>query len=64
MAKVTAKDRRKTGFKSGKAKGKYPMATEAQCISAVKLRHHSKSISAAAVLAKASSAASSHGWAR
>lgn len=61
---VTAEQRRKTGFKSGKAKGKYPMANERECISAVKLRHHSKVVSAEAVLNKATRAANAHGWSR
>lgn len=62
MAVVRPGDRKKTGFKSGKAKGKYPMATQAQCRSAVRLRHHSKSVGAGAVLSKASAAASRNGW--
>lgn len=64
MAKVRAGDRKRTGFKKGKAKGKYPMASQAQCLSAIKLRHHSKAVSASAVLAKASRAANAHGWTR
>lgn len=64
MAKVKAGDRKRTGIKKGAAKGKYPMATEAQCCSAVRLRHHGKGVSASAVLAKASRAANSHGWTR
>jgi len=64
VAKVRAGDRKRTGFKKGSAKGKYPMATQAQCISAVKLRHHGKGVSASAVLAKASRTASAKGWTR
>ncbi len=63
MAKVRAGDRKHTGFKKGRAKGKYPMATMAQCKSAVRLRHHGKGVSASAVLAKASRAANAKGWA-
>ena len=64
MATVTQEDRDKTGFKKGEAKGKYPMNSEAMCISAVRLRNHGKGVSGAAVLAKASRAASAHGWKR
>ena len=64
MAEVRPGDREKTGFRQGEAKGKYPMSTEDQCVSAVKLRHHGKGVSAGAVLAKAARAASSHGWKR
>ena len=64
MAKVTAEDRKKTGMKKKGAEGKFPMATEAQCISAVKLRHNGKGVTAAAVLSKASRAASAHNWDR
>lgn len=62
MAEVRPGDREKTGFKKGEAKGRYPMATEQQCLSAVKLRHHGKGVSGAAVLNKAARAASAHGW--
>jgi hypothetical protein len=64
MAKVTQKDRDKTGMKKEGAEGKYPMSTEAQCLSAVRLRHNGKGVSAAEVLAKASRAANSHNWER
>ncbi len=64
MAKVRAGDRKRTGFKKGKAKGKFPMSSQAQCISATRLRHHSKAVSASAVLAKASRAAGAKSWAR
>jgi len=53
----TAEEREETG-----TDGKYPMATEKQCISAVKLRHHGKGIAAATVLHKAAGAAARHGW--
>jgi len=59
MAKVTAKDRKKSGFKDDKS---YPVETQTQCISAVKLRHHGKNHTAASVLAKCSRAAKAHGW--
>ena len=52
----TAKAREKTGSKGGK----YPIFDQKSCVSAVKLRHHGKGISAGAVLAKASRWASSH----
>jgi len=52
MAKVTAEDRKKHGIKSGSNKGKYPVATQAQAMSAIKLRHHGKGVSAASVLAR------------
>ena len=64
MAEVKPGDREKTGFKKGEAKGRFPMATEQQCLSAVKLRSHGKGVSVSAVLAKASRAASAHGWKR
>ena len=52
MAKVRPGDRKKTGMKGGKSKkGKYPVATVAQCLSAIRLRHNGKGVSAAAVLA-------------
>ena len=61
MAKVTAKDRKKSGFKDDES---YPVETEAQCVSAVKLRHNGKNHTAAAVLAKCSRAANAHNWTR
>ena len=63
MAKVTAEDRKKHGIKSGSNKGKYPLATQAQCLSAVKLRRHGKGVSAASVLARAARKARAEGWA-
>lgn len=48
----TAKQRKKTGIKSGKNKGKYPLATKSQALSAIKLRHHGKGVSAASVLSR------------
>lgn len=51
---VTAEARKKTGTKGGK----YPVFDQKSCISAVKLRHHGKGVSASAVLAKASAWAS------
>lgn len=53
----TKEARSKTGSKGGK----YPIFDQKSCISAVKLRHHGKGISAAAVLAKASRWAGAHG---
>jgi len=61
MAKVTEEERDRTGMKGS---GKYPMPDEAACISAVKLRHNGKGVTASAVLAKASRAASAHNWGR
>ncbi len=58
---ITNEERSKTGMKGS---GKYPMPDEAACISAVKLRHHGKGVTAAAVLAKASRAANAHNWTR
>ncbi len=53
---VTSEAREKTGSKGGK----YPIFDQKSCVSAVKLRHHGKGISASAVLAKASRWASAH----
>lgn len=50
MAKVTAKQRKKSGMKGKGKKGKYPVSTKAQALSAIKLRHHGKNVSASAVL--------------
>jgi len=57
---VTAKAREKAGMKGKRGKGKepYPVFDQKSCVSAVKLRHHGKGISASAVLAKASAWAS------
>ncbi len=53
MAKSpTAKQRRETGIKSGANKGKYPLATKSQALSAIKLRHHGKGVSASSVLSR------------
>jgi hypothetical protein len=53
---VTEKARSKSGGKSGK----YPIFDQKSCISAVKLRHHGKGVSASSVLARASSWANAH----
>jgi hypothetical protein len=63
MAKVTAKDRKKSGMRGGSKGGKYPVATKAQARSAIKLRHHGKGVSASAVLAHVARKARSKGWA-
>lgn len=55
MANVEPEDRKSTGFDDGS----YPVATTAQCLSAIKLRHNSKSHSAAEVLSHV--ARSKHG---
>lgn len=57
VAKVRPGDRKKTGMKGGK----YPVATHAQRMSAIKLRHHGKGVSASAVLAHVASAAKKAG---
>jgi len=51
---VTAKAREKSGTKGGK----YPIFDQKSCVSAVKLRHHGKGVSASSVLARASAWAS------
>lgn len=51
---VTAAARKKAGMKGKGKKGKYPIMDQKSCISAVKLRHHGKGVTASAVLAKAS----------
>jgi len=51
---VTAKARKKSGMKGGGKKGKFPIFDQKSCLAAVRLRHHGKGVSAAAVLAKAS----------
>ena len=51
---VTSSARKKHGSKGGK----YPIFDGKSCRSAVKLRHHSKTVSASSVLAKAAA------WAR
>jgi len=63
MAAPTAAERKKSGIKKGPNKGKYPVGSESRCISAVKLRHNGKGISAAAVLARCAAAAAANNWA-
>ncbi len=46
--------------KSGDSKGKYPIFDQKSCISAVKLRHNGKGVSAESVLSRASRWASAH----
>ena len=53
---VTAEARRKTGGK----KGSYPVFDQTSCVNACRLRHHGKSMTASAVLAKASRWANAH----
>lgn len=50
MAVVRPGDRKKTGMKGGSKSGKFPVATVAQCLSAIKLRGKGKGISKTAVL--------------
>lgn len=52
MAEVRPGDRKKTGIKSGPNKGKYPLATVSQALSAIKLRHHGKGVSPSSVLSR------------
>ena len=61
MAKVTAADRKKTGMKGKGRSGKFPVATHAQRMSAIKLRHNGKGVSASAVLAHVARAARAAG---
>jgi len=49
---ATAAQRKKTGIKSGPNKGKYPLSTKQQALSAIKLRHHGKGVSASSVLSR------------
>ena len=53
---VTAEERKRSGTKEGK----YPIFDSKSCVSAVRLRHHGKGVSASSVLARAASWASSH----
>jgi hypothetical protein len=46
----TAEQRRRTGIKSGPNKGKYPLDTLKQALSAIKLRHHGKGVSPSSTL--------------
>jgi hypothetical protein len=48
----TSEQREKTGIKSGPNKGKYPLATKAQALSAIKLRHNGKGVSSSSVLSR------------
>jgi len=57
---VTKKARSKSGMKGKGKSGKYPIFDQKSCISAVKLRHHGKGVTASAVLSKASRWASSN----
>lgn len=57
MAKVRPGDREKTGMEGGK----YPVATHSQRMSAIKLRHHGKGVSASAVLSHVAAAAKKAG---
>jgi hypothetical protein len=56
---VTAAARKKSGMKGGsQKKGKYPVFDERSAMSAIKLRHHGKGVSASAVLNKVAAWAS------
>jgi hypothetical protein len=48
----TAAQRKKTGIKKGPNKGKYPLSTLKQALSAIKLRHHGKGVSSSSVLSR------------
>lgn len=52
----TAKTRKKSGGKGGS----YPVFDQKSCVNAVRLRNHGKSMTASAVLAKASRWANAH----
>ena len=58
--KPSAKARKKTGMRGKGKQGKYPVFSQASCISACRLRHHGKGVTASAVLAKCSRWANSH----
>jgi hypothetical protein len=57
---VTKKAREKTGMKDGGKKGKYPVFDHKSAMSAIKLRHHGKGVSASSVLAKVARWARAH----
>lgn len=54
---VTEKAREKSGDKSGR----FPIFDHKSCVSAVKLRHHGKGVSASSVLDRAAAWARKHG---
>jgi len=56
---VTSVARKKSGMK--KKGGKFPVFDVKSAMSAIKLRHHGKGVSAAAVLSKVARWASAHG---
>lgn len=58
MANVEKNDRANTGFSDGS----YPVATQAQAMSAIKLRGHSKKHSSQSVLSHVAAAAKKNGW--
>lgn len=58
---VTAEARRKYGMKGGSRSGKFPVFDERSALSAIKLRHHGKGVSARAVLDKVARWARAHG---
>lgn len=55
---VTSTARKKAGMKGGEKSGKFPVFDQTSAMSAIKLRHHGKGVSASAVLNKVAS------WAR
>ncbi|NIV32697.1 MAG: hypothetical protein GWN58_25595 [Anaerolineae bacterium] len=57
---VTKKARKKSGMKGKGKKGKFPVFDRKSALSAIKLRHHGKGVSAAAVLRKVAAWASAH----
>jgi hypothetical protein len=57
---VTARARTKSGMKGKGKKGKYPVFDQRSALSALKLRHHGKGVSASSVIAKVSRWANAH----
>jgi hypothetical protein len=58
---VTKKARKKAGMRGGaQKKGKYPVFDVKSAMSAIRLRHHGKGVSAGAVLAKVARWARAH----
>lgn len=58
---VTAEARKKTGMKGSGKQGKFPVFDHHSAMSALKLRHHGKGVSASAVIAKVRAWASRNG---
>lgn len=58
---VTAEARRRYGMRGRGKSGKFPVFDERSAMSALKLRHHGKGVSASAVIAKVARWARAHG---